>query len=242
MLRTSKHFLCATLLLPLLAPAARADLIVTEIGGGESFVYSLGSGPSGPIGAGVGIGDDDSGIFSINGVVIQTGYRPPDGGGVGLSTATFSPLRVTAFDTETDGTRYTFTTNASTDLEFLNTYGGGLVSFKFTSLSGFVSNADPSVLHFSGTVELVSSTNTLYDFSVFTLGGQFQMDLDVSFQHKGVNLNTVLSTPHMNISGHTGGDWTMTAVPAPPALVLVLSGGVCLLTWGWVRRRRARTA
>ena len=113
-------------------------------------------------------------------------------------------------------------------------FGGGRVSFNHTSLTGFVPNADPSVMEFSGGIQLTSSTNTLFDFSGFATGGLFQMD----YHAPGKDFNSLLSSPGTTrINNGAFSSWTMTAAPAPPSLTLVGTGLLCLAGYAWRRRK-----
>lgn len=216
---------------------ARAEF-VTSIVGAEAFGFNFViGGPSGPVGASVSTADLDDIVNFINGV--PGPYGPQPSGSV-LNGSGGPPLTVTGFTTQANGTLYTFTPNAGARLGFFPVYGGGVATFSHTSLTGFVPDANTSLMEFSGEIQLTRSTNTLFDFSAFASGGQFQMDFTArDFRGNPLDFNTLLSTPQGTRINAGRSTWTMTAAPAPPSLPLLGIGLLCLAGYAWRRRQLA---
>jgi hypothetical protein len=221
--------------------AAASLVYVNQVQGNISILpFGLNGGPSGgPIGATISMSDGDDAVVSMNGEVKLWSFRP---GGSVLNSGGPGELRVTAVITNATGTLYTF---ALTDrlgqplranLAFLPAFGDGHVTLLHTSVTGFVADADPSVMNVSGGIQLSGSTNTMFDFSGFNSGGLFDMDLHVS----GKNFNTLLSTPGHSQVAVQSGLWTMTAapVPEPTSIALVGISIACLAGYAWRRRIR----
>ena len=163
------------------AAPARAEF-VTSIGGNEALnnFQLVHGGPSGPVGAQLSLYDIDDAVTSINGVTGQYSNQP---GGSVLDGGGGPPLTVAGFTTEADGTRYMFGEFWGAHLSFRPNFGGGFASFVFGPLTGFVPNANTSLMEFSAEIDGVYCTNTLYDFSGIASGGLFRMDIRATAVH-----------------------------------------------------------
>jgi hypothetical protein len=223
---------------------ARAGLIPAfSAAGGQHGFNSITGCPSGPIGATLNVQSDSSATDTINGQSIAA-VRFGDV----LSISASGAITVAGFNKVAGGTMYTFSlpnpNPAGIGVNAFILQDLGTVTLIHTSLTGFVADADPSVLQLSGHIRLVSrfSSNTVYDFSPFASDGLFAVTVP-SF----VNINTAFSTQGTTPlspfpSGGPVWRWEMEAIPIPEPAGLTMAGigAVCLMGNCW-RRRRNKT-
>jgi hypothetical protein len=209
-----------------LSTTARAEFI-TSMTGFQTDGGTINLGSSAPVGDSLFFVPGDSRLYSINGVILQQHV---------FADITFGG-RVTGYSTGHLGITYTVGGGIPFFDLFFNTNPalGGFAELSISYDTWFVPYADPTRLEITGTVKLVSSRSSLYDFSGFTDGGTFK--------------GTVFGNSDLNdllVNGNGKGffrvsspNWEITASPVPPSIFLAGIGALGLVGYGW---RRSRTA